>query len=819
MATLYPNQDTFVRGEITPRLHSRASLDLYRAGLSRCLNFLTLPHGGIRRRGGSYFVGEVKTSTTAVRLVPFVFSSEQAYCLEFGNLYVRVYAYGARVGTVEVATPWSDSNIWDLQFYQSADVLWIAHPDFALRTLTRTAHTTWTLAEYLTEDGPFDEVNVSATTLTPSSRGSLNNIAGTASATVGTASNAFDLSNSTDWGSDTSNTGTLTYTLTSGTQIVDAYYIRASAGDNPDASPSTWEFQGYNGSTWVTIDQRSSETGWTRGEVRHFYFQNKIAFSAYRLVVQGTNFADNNELRVAEFGINVAGDTQTPFNLTASSIDGINDGQGFLTSDVGRLIRLRGADGEWRWARIAARTSSTVVTIRLYGTPLPNTSPIAVWRMGALAAVNGGHAAAITAFEERLALSHRFSVYLSTTGNLKKFSPGEEDDDGMEFMNAGGGEANDIVWIADGDGYLLLATTGGIRSLGGSGIDEALTPSSFKNRRSRTHGAARIAPVDAGSAFLYVTRSRRSIAELTMNQYGRFQSEDIGPISEHIPKKGVVELAYQEQPDPVLYFPLDTGELGGFTHQPAQEVRGMHRHAVGGALTGESQPFIESVAVTPGADGQNDDVWLLVRRTIGGVTKRYIELLMAPMESDTLDSAIAVDSALTYEGAATGTVSGLSHLNGQVVDVLASGGTSGSGTVYKGITVTANIVTLPDSNTATKMHVGLPFSSEADTLELDVGGRDGSLIGRRKKLYGVMLSLLETDTTGLEISSLVRGAWEPVRLPTTTPLGAREANLFTGNVKVPIDDSWEGMAKFRIRHTHPTPCTIRSMTPIFDAEP
>ncbi|MER9079961.1 hypothetical protein [Mesorhizobium sp. M0895] len=114
MATLYPIQDTFVRGEISPRLHARASLDLYRAALSRCENFLTLPHGGIRKRGGTEFVGEVKTSAKATRLIPFIFSADQAYALEFGDLYIRVYAYGVRVDTVEVVTPYLEADLFDL---------------------------------------------------------------------------------------------------------------------------------------------------------------------------------------------------------------------------------------------------------------------------------------------------------------------------------------------------------------------------------------------------------------------------------------------------------------------------------------------------------------------------------------------------------------------------------------------------------------------------------------------------------------------------------------------------------------------------------
>jgi hypothetical protein len=78
MAARYPLQDTFVRGEISPRLHARASLDLYRAGLSQCYNFLTLPHGGIRKRGGTYFVASTKNATLTSRLIPFVFSADQA---------------------------------------------------------------------------------------------------------------------------------------------------------------------------------------------------------------------------------------------------------------------------------------------------------------------------------------------------------------------------------------------------------------------------------------------------------------------------------------------------------------------------------------------------------------------------------------------------------------------------------------------------------------------------------------------------------------------------------------------------------------------
>jgi len=814
--TLYPSQDTFVRGEVSPRLHARASLDLYRAGLAKCENFITLPHGGIRKRGGTYFVGEVKDSSKRTRGIPFIFSAEQAYWLEFGNLYMRVYAYGARVGTVEVTTPYTEAQLPDLMFYQSADEMWIVHPNHALRKLIRTAHTSWALSEFVIDDGPYDVEDTQGTTLTPASHGSVT-VTKTSNANpsdttadhsgAGNAYRAFDRNVATKAFYEDNTGGWLSYDFAgSATSVADAYWVQAS-DDFPIDTPSQFTFEGYDGSNWIVLDTRVGETGWGSSERRYFDFPNERAYLAYRFKWTAVDGGANSS--VAEIGIHERAQNQTPFNLTASAATGINGGSGFLASDVGRAIRLLGSDGRWRWARIVARTSSTVVTIRLYDHALPDLSPISRWQMGTF--VNGMFPEAVTVFEERLALSRRFSAYLSKSFTFEDFGLGEADDDGMEFRNAGGGQANDIVWIVDADGFLVLATAGGVRALSGSGIDEALTPSSFKNRRSRTFGCAKIAPVDAGGSFLYVTRSRKTIAELVLNQSGRFSSDDIGQVSEHIPKKGVHELAFQSDPDPVLWFPLDNGELGGFTYQPAQEVRGMHRHDIAGSFAGSNWGIVESAVITPGQDGV-DDLWLIVKRTIGGNTKRYIEIMEAPFEYGALEDAFQVDCGLTYTGAATGTFSGLSHLNGQTVDVLASG------KVYKGLTVSGGSVTLPGGATATKAHVGLPFASEANTLELDVGAKDGSLIGRRKKVSKVILSVFETDTTGLRIQSMRRGAWENVKIPSVVPSDGR-ANLYTGNIEVPIDDSWSGQGRVRVLHDHPTPCTIRALTPVFDAEP
>lgn len=823
MPTIYPIQDTWVRGELSPRLHARASLDLYRAGLAVCENFLTLPHGGLRKRAGSYYVGEVKTSANPVRLFPFIFSADQAYSLEFGNLYLRIYAYGARVGTIELVTPWPTAALDGIQFVQSADQMWLTHPDYPGQILTREAALTWTLEEIEFQDGPYKAINLTGTRLTPASTGHATPVMTANTTPAGwtvSSSNAsadawqaFDRERAQFMIFDADSAGYIRIQLPAG-KVVDAYWLTA---DNLASSANMfteWEFQGSNdGVTWVTLDNRTSETGWASSETRHYEFTNETTYSYYQFNVRGGGGPDSVGTTIAEIALHERAEDQTPFNLAASAVTGINDGVGFKTTDVGRSIRLLGSDSKWRWAKIISRTSSTVVTIQLYGHALPDTSPIVNWRMSAYE--SGDQPSAVELFEERLALAQDYSVFATKTGDFDNFSTGEADADALEFQNAGGGQANKILWMKDADGFLLIGTAGGIRALSGSGIDEALTPSSFKNRKSRTFGCCYIAPIDAGASFIYVTRNRRQLAELTQNASGRFSSDDITQVSEHIPKKGIVEITYQSDPDPMIWFPLDTGELGGYTHQPSQEVRGMHRHILGGVFsTGDA--VVERALSTPGQDGP-DDVWLVVKRTISAATERYIEIMTAPMEYSTLDDAFFVDCGLSYSGVATNTLSGLTHLNGQSVDVLYKTD-AGKWFVAKGRTVSAGAITLPSSATCVAAHVGLPYEGTAETLELDVGGKDGSLVGRRKKVAAIILSLFETDTSGLEIRSKQRGAWEPISIPTNVASDG-SITLFTGNVKVQIDDSWEGQGKVEIRHTNPTPCTIRGMSPVFDYEP
>jgi hypothetical protein len=748
--SVFPAQDTFVRGELSPRLHARASLDLYKAGLSRCENFLTLPHGGIRKRGGSYFVDEVPNSSRITRIIPFIFSVDQAYVLVLAHLKLRVYAYGARVGTVEVVTPWTEDEVFDVQYVSSADVMWMVHPNHAPRKLTRTAHTSWSLSTESYDDGPFASVN-----------------------TVKTLKLSPD-----------ANTGTITITATGGnvfTADMVGSLVRIDL-ESYTVIPQ-WEPNGLLPIPTVNAKVRYEGRIYQTGTA---YTATGTGHTYARMGTTPPTHIEGSEL-------------DAPLGLSETNVPTSND----VTYHGFSWTYLNSGYGV---ARITAYNSPTSVTATVTANFPSEQVGVAskLWRLGKLTDATNPNA--VTLFEERLTYALRYSTYLSKTGQFDKFQTGPKADDALAFQLAGGGEASDIVWLRDIDGFLAIGTIGGVRSLSGAGIDEALTPSSFKNRQQRTTPCANILPINAGQTSLYVAKGRKALVELALGDQLRFRSEDLGQISDHIPKRGIVEIAFQAHPDPLVWFPLDTGELGCFTYQPSQDVRGMHRHVLGG------NGIVESCAVTPGQTGL-DDVWLLVRRTINGATKRFIEIITQPLEyvSDVTE-AFAVDCGLSRpSGSLVNSVTGLSHLAHQTVDVLADV------KVYRGLTVSGTGgVSLPGGATASVWSVGLPFEAGADTLELDVGGKDGSLIGRKKRVTKVILSLLETDLTGLQITSLIRNRWEQVKLQSLAPASTA---LYTGNVEVPIDDSWEGQGRIRIRHVNPTPCTIRALTPAFDAEP
>jgi hypothetical protein len=158
----------FTAGEVTPRMLGRVDLDRYQNGADTLENVLVMVQGGVRRRDALRYICTVKNSAKAVRLVPFVFSTTQAYVLEVGDLYMRFLKDGAQiVGPYEIVTTIAESQLFDVDYTQGADTMIVTHQANFPARLRRFADTNWVFDNVPFLVQPFDEIGDSfATTLT-----------------------------------------------------------------------------------------------------------------------------------------------------------------------------------------------------------------------------------------------------------------------------------------------------------------------------------------------------------------------------------------------------------------------------------------------------------------------------------------------------------------------------------------------------------------------------------------------------------------------------------------------------------------------------
>jgi len=155
-------QTSFAAGVLSPRMRGRVDLQQYPAGAEDLTNVLVQSQGGATKRGGSYFVTAPRTNAR-VRLVPFIVSSAVAYVLEMGDNYMRILRNRALLtdgaAALEIATPYFAAELRELKFAQSADVMYVFHPNHQPRRITRGAGGAWSIAPVVFSNGPYDTEN------------------------------------------------------------------------------------------------------------------------------------------------------------------------------------------------------------------------------------------------------------------------------------------------------------------------------------------------------------------------------------------------------------------------------------------------------------------------------------------------------------------------------------------------------------------------------------------------------------------------------------------------------------------------------------
>jgi hypothetical protein len=831
-APFHSIQPSFAGGEFSPSLGARVDIAKYLTGLKTARNVTVLPHGGIRNRPGSYYVATAGKSSAAVRLIPFVASTSQAYVVELGDGYARFYTSGAQVqvGTVpswatstiyavgnfvtqsgttyycivahtsgtfatdlaagkwraqtayEVPTPWAAADLFKLKIAQSAQTLYFAHPSYAPRQLTFFASNSWTLTAYAFQNGPFMlSNNDTGRTLTPSATDSKATktishvdpytgiipqggsaqykVALTTSAAHGLSTGATTTVANLDGALGTQlNGGTFYVSVISTTQIR-LFYNAALTSPVVYTGSADGNFSGYapgagtitsNASVTLTANFNcfaSTHVGALFQLTRTITAQTITDASFTANTHTSSSIPCGQNWSIITFGswtgkilvqISIDGGTTWKTVQTLQSSGSNNYQTSGTTGESQCLLRVIGDTGvtwsgtltidltassfDWNGiVKVLTYVNATQVTISIVNSEgLADTNSTWQWSEGSWSDYRGWPSC-VTFFQDRLVWASTTTEpatgWATKTALYTDFDVSSPlvDSDSLSFvlptrqLNA----IQNMVVMPNG----MIALTSDSEWNVGPGSSGVFTPTSIQQSIQGHRGSAYIDPVLIGNELIFM-QQMGSVArsfQYSLAVQG-FDGPNVSLISQHLfTGYSIVEMAFQQEPDSIVWAVRSDGALLSLTYLREQEVSAWTRHDTDG--------YYESVTQIPNATLGINEVWCVVRRTINGSTVRYIERMAKRDQGTDPKLQFFVDCGLTYNGAPATVISGLSHLEGKSVAVLADG------CVLTPKTVTSGQITLSDS--ASIVTVGLPYVSDVETLRLEIPSQSGTMQGRR----------------------------------------------------------------------------------------
>jgi len=509
---------------------------------------------------------------------------------------------------------------------------------------------------------------------------------------------------------------------------------------------------------------------------------------------QNGPFMDHNiETTTITTSHTAVGSTAT---LTLSSTTGVNSNQGWLSTDVGRLVHMK--DGH---LKITGYTSSTQVTATVE-VAISSGSATTDFALGSFSDTTG-YPSCVTFFEQRLVfaatLSQPQTLFFSKSGDYENMDDnyhGTVADDDAIIYTIASNQVNAIRFMT-ATRTLIIGTAGGEFAVSGGGTDIAITPTNILIKKQSNNGAANVDALAVGNATLFLQRARRKLRELAYNfDVDGYVAPDLTILAEHISEGGFKQLSYQQEPNQIIWGVRNDGQLIGLTYQREQQVVAWHRHIFGGSA------ICESVATIP-TDDSEYQTWVINKRTINGATKRYVEYIHQYDFDETDDTSFNfLDSQLSYDGSPATTISGLSHLEGETVSVLADGAT------HPDKVVSSGSITLDRS--ASKVKVGLGYTSLLQTMRIDAGSQNGTSQSKTKRIYEITARLYES--IGVEIGPDLDNM---ERIPFRSSANAMDSgiNVFTGDKEIEFRGNYETDGFIFVRQTQPLPLTILSLYP------
>ena len=367
------------------------------------------------------------------------------------------------------------------------------------------------------------------------------------------------------------------------------------------------------------------------------------------------------------------------------------------------------------------------------------------------------------------------------------------------------------IWLK-ADQQLLVGTPSGELLVGAVNAAAAISGDNVQALPQSGYGSAGVEPVDIGTGLLFVQRGGRKVREAEYDfQRNRFVGVNLTIYARHITRSGLVQLAYQQEPEEMVWGVRRDGLMIAHAHSPEQQVKGWSRIALG-------QGVAQSICSVPSPDGLTDEIWILA--TLGSGQQSVLQLTDWWQEDEEatedeqyakLQEAFFVDWGVSYRGDPRAHFTqGLEHLAGRDVRILADGG------VVSGRTVNNAGVLVPDlDEPASVVHIGLGYQARLRPMRIELRGA-GTAQGKRKRIVKLMLRLIDTAAAILVNN---KGNRELVLNRPTTARMDRPVPLFNGDSPVKgFDGGYDRDGQPLILSDDPLPMMVSAIMPDVEVE-
>lgn len=757
---IYISQLAFTTGEVSPDVSSRFDLEQYKSALLEAENVVIRPYGAVAKRQGSQYVGQVKYSDKPTRLFEFTTNTNNSFMLEFGDKYIRVWNYGIYTG-IEVTTPFTSDILFDLNCNQSGDVMFICSGKYPIQTLSRYSDTDWRMSTYKLTEQPYDEINTD---------------------------NGHTLTVNGD--TITSTKDLFTQDMV-GSVIQIAYYVEAvhtkSAGEVVEKKVKRYMQaqtieKPYNNinynvgafSTDTELSWKFTTHGTWEGTVKLQISNNDgQTWKDYR------TYTSKNDYNVTDTG-KIEAEARLKYVSDIKS--------GSVNCDLSIMPFTQYGIVEIKSVTDAKNAKVNVLN------GIKEGEPSYQWKLGSWNR-GRGYPKLCTFYQDRFVVAATDSkpnfIWFSRTGDYPNFGvekvEGTITDDSaitLPVINRKMCEIRHLVPAND----LIILTSGNEWIVRG---DKTITPTNCNLKTQTQRGALSCEPQFIGNRCVFVQERGGTVRDMGYSyESDNYTGQDLTLFVKTLVKGHLaVTSAYAQDPDSIIYYVRDDGQLNCLTYIPEQKVYGWSHFVTNGKYR-----YVESVA-----EGEQDTIYFVVDRVINNKSVKCIERSIPLYTEDNSD--VFLDCYVKVANSIKTDYINAPHLVGQMVDIVIDGQQMPSRVVPP-----TGVIKLDGK--ANVITVGLPYTTKIKIPNVEQQINDGTLQGRVATVSRVVLRMYKSfgGKVGRTFDRM-----DDITLPPN--------ELFTGDKPVILPKmgiNYSTDTSICIKHSDPFPFNLLSITRIVE---